>query len=150
MSIRVIRENNDNCDELLVVNDQGNVFRIHYAGGDLYWTMIDYVKDNEFVVGKEDFDFYKGLENIFSLLGDSISCFEWFSESYGEKENANKLFINKIDKGFCIKFFQNPNRDINRKDICSICFCLSGSRCQNIANEFSLMFHRLSSKCKNR
>ena len=146
MSVKVIKEQKDGYSSLSIVNNKGEQFKIHYAGGDLYWTMIDYKENNEFIVEKKDVDFYAELEVIFNLIDNDIDCIEWSSEAYGEIEKANKLLISKTNEGFCIKFNQNPNRLFNRKDICAICFCLSGSKLQDIANEFSCMFYRLASK----
>ena len=149
MSVKIIKEEKNEYNGLTIVDNKGEQFKIHYAGGDLYWTMIDYHNDNEFIIEKNDFLFYNELEKIFKLIDDDLENIEWFSEAYGEIDKANKLSINKIDETFCIKFYQNPARLFNRKDICAICFCLSGSRFQDVANEFSSMFYRISSKCDN-
>lgn len=143
--------------KLMLKNEDGNTIIIHYAGGDLYWTMLNYNKDNEFIVTKDDKLLFSQLEKIFKeikkydkftpkLLNDN--CFEWISEAYGLEEESNKLTITKYDDKFIIKFYQNPNNPFNNKDICAICFCLSGSRNQNIATAFSIMFQEyiLSSK----
>lgn len=150
MSIKIDKEERDNNINLVVSNDNGEQFRIHYAGGDLYWTMTDYKKDNEFVVEKKDICFYEEMENIFKLIGEDFDYIEWCSEAYGELENANKLLISREDEKFIIKFYHNPNRLFNRKDICAICFCLSGSNKQDIANEFSSMFYRVCSKVNSK
>ena len=144
MAVKVIKEEKEGYSGLSVSNDKGEQFKIHYAGGDLYWVMVDYFENNEFIIDKKDIYFYEELERIFSLLESDYSYIEWSSEAYGELENANRLIIAKIDGGYSIRFYQNPNRVFNRKDICAICFCLSGSKHQDIANEFSSMFYRLS------
>jgi hypothetical protein len=150
MSIDIIKEErNDGSKELLLISENGYKFRIHYAACDLYWTMINYDENNEIIVKKNDLVLYKEIEKIFDLIGD-ISELEWYSEAYGEIEDANKLFISKKNDQFAIKFFQNPNRIVNRKGLCPICFCLSGSMFQNVANEFSLMFHRLSNNLQSK
>ena len=149
MSIKIIKEDKEEYNELTIVNNKGEQFKIHYAGGDLYWTMIDYHKDNEFIIDKDDFLFYNELERIFKLIDSDLESIEWCSEAYGEIDKANKLLINKIGETFCVNFYQNPTRLFNRKDICAICFCLNGSRFQDVANEFSSMFYRISSKCDN-
>ena len=67
--------------------------------------------------------------------------FIWYSEAYGEIEEAHKLIITKLDNLFSIKFYLNPNNQLfNISGNCPICFCLSGSRNQKIANLFSEMF----------
>ena len=146
MSVQVIKENKEEYNGITIASNNGEQFKIHYAGGDLYWTMEHYHGDNEFIVEKKDLEFYLELDRIFKLIGDDIGFIEWYSEAYGELKNANKLVISKIDEGFSIKFKQNPNRLFNRKDICAICFCLSGSKYQEIANEFSIMYYSLSLK----
>ena len=148
MSIKVLKEKKEGYSGFAIVNQKGEQFKIHYAGGDLYWTMVDYCGDNEFVVERRDSLFYEELEIIFNLIGNERSSMEWVSEAYGEKENANKLLISRDGDEFRIKFYQNPNRMFARKDLCAICFCLSGSDYQHVANEFSLMFYRLFNKCK--
>lgn len=140
----------ENKDELILINESGNKFIIHYAGGDLYWTMLDYCYDNQFcVTGKEELLFSQ-LENLFceiecdknlvsKLLKDN--CFEWISEAYGVPEESHKLTILKDKDKFTIKFFQNHNKRFYRRDVCAICFCLNGSKYQDVANKFSLMFY---------
>lgn len=134
---------------LTLENENGNTFIINYAGGDLYWVMLNYYKDNQFIVTKDDkllfFQFKKIFKEIKKydkstpkLLNDN--CFEWISEAYGLEEEANNLTITKYDDKFIIKFYQNPNNPFINKDMCAICFCLSGSRNQNIATAFSIMF----------
>lgn len=137
--------------EITLENEDGNAFIIHYAGCDLYWTMLNYNKANEFIVTKDDKLLFSQLKKIFKeikkydkftpkLLNDN--CFEWISEAYGLEEESNKLTITKYDDKFIIKFYQNPNNPFNNKDICAICFCLSGSKNQNIATVFSIMFQQ--------
>ena len=60
MSVKIIKEEKNEYNGLTIVDNKGEQFKIHYAGGDLYWTMIDYHNDNEFIIEKNDF--------LFSLL----------------------------------------------------------------------------------
>ena len=137
--------------EINLTNEKNNEFIIHFAAGDLYWTMVDYYVDNEFGITKDDDLLFKQFENLFleikkhdnpynKLLNND--CFEWISEAYGLMEDANRLIILKDNDNFIIKFFQNPKK-VFRKDICTICFCLSGSKNQDIANLFSYMLHEM-------
>lgn len=146
----IIKNNNEEIQFIINYND--NKFIIHYAACDLYWTMINYNLNNEFVVTKDDHLFYSLLDNLFIKLIDlnllNNDCFTWISEAYGLKKNNNQLTILKNNDSYIIKFYQNPNKMFQRKDVCAICFCLSGSNYQEIANYFSLMFHELNDKIK--
>ena len=145
--------------EIILTNDVGNKFKMHYAGGDLYWTMLNYCENNSFYISENDL-LYVQLKQLFDKIEQNNqyckllnnNCFEWISEAYGIPEESNKLIIIKNNNSFIIKFFQNPNRKFNIKDICSVCFCLSGSRYQDIAAEFSMMFYNLKEyeNCKTK
>ncbi len=111
--------------------------------------MIPYIEDNVFVITKEDVYLYSKMQDLFKIIQkcDRVdsktlldNTFTWLSEDYGPYENANKLIIEFKDNSFIIKFYQNLNREFNIEDICSICFCLNGSKNQDIASAFSLMF----------
>lgn len=138
----------DNKYELVLKNAKNEMFKIHYGGADLYWSMSEYHDNNGFVITQEDGIFYLQLEKIFKLIEEcdnpydrllNNNCFEWLSESYGQREDANKLLIKKENNSFHIKFIRNPN-NFSPVDTCFISFCLSGSRNQEIANAFSTMF----------
>jgi len=137
--------------ELILSNELNDKFLIHFAGGDLYWTMLDYHDNNEFVITKNDKILYEWIENLFIEIADKErysellknNTFQWSSEAYGLLENANRLTILKDFDKYIIKFYQNPTKMVFRKDICTVCFCLSGSRYQDIANMFSYMFYTL-------
>lgn len=133
--------------ELVFENDDGDIFKIHYAGGDLYWTMINYHSNNKFLITKEE-TIYFNLQQLFKKIESfdlpydktfNDNCFEWLSEAYGVLENAHKLLIKKEEDYFIIKFIRNPNNFLVGK-LCPICFCLSGSRNPRIAYAFSSMF----------
>jgi len=145
--------------ELILINEIGDKFTMHYAGQDFYWTMFDYHAGNEFIISKDDEIIFSEMEKLFnviikkdnpysSLLKDS--CFEWISESYGVPEESNKLTIKKTDNKYIINFFQSPKKAFFRKDICSVCFCLSGSRNREISTAFSIMFHDYIQDGKNK
>lgn len=150
--------NKDDAYELILTNDNKDTFIIHYAAGDLYWTMFDYYDDNEFIISKEDEILFYLMNNIFNQINSyktgliNNNSFEWISEAYGMCEDANRLTIIKENDKFIIKFYQNPNKYVFRKDMCAICFCLSGSKYQDIANAFSLMLYDYIDldKCKKR
>ena len=69
--------------------------------------------------------------------------FVWLSESYGEYKDANKLSISRTDESFIIQFYNNSNKIFGNSKICPIWFCLSGSKNQNIANVFAIMFNNI-------
>ena len=61
--MNIIRqEHNDKTEFILNYND--NNFIIHYAGCDLYWTMIDYKNDNQFVVTSSSVNVLVGSLNV--------------------------------------------------------------------------------------
>ena len=149
--MEIIKCKNGESSELVLINELGDKFIIHYAGLDLYFTMLDYKEENKFIIRQND-ELFLEFENLFQEIKNhdkqipkliNNDCFTWISESYGIYENQNKLNILKEDDKFIIKFYQNPNREFIRKDICPICFCLSGSKNQNVANLFSIMFQEL-------
>lgn len=137
-------------NQITIKNKNNEIFIIHYLAGDLYWTMVSYNESNEFIITKQDEIIYSLIDELFKkikdndntydkLLNDDI--FEWKSESYGLEEEQNKLTIERENHAYRIKFYQNLNNKFLRKDICSICFCLSGSKNQKIANDFSMLYH---------
>ena len=145
--------------EIVLENDKKDKFKMHYAGCDLYWTMLDYYDNNEFYITKKEELLFVQIKEIFSKIREcdnshskllNNNSFEWISEAYGIPEESNKLIITESEERFTIKFYQNSNRIFNTKSICSICFCLSGSRNQKIANAFSIMLHKLSELDTNR
>lgn len=142
---------NSENNELVLINELGDKFIVHYVGLDLYFTMLDYRENNEFIIRQND-ELFLEFENLFKEIKNNDNqipklinndCFTWISESYGIYENQNKLTILKENDRFIIKFYQNPNREFIRKDLCPICFCLSGSKNQNVAILFSIMFQKL-------
>lgn len=139
---------NDDKEEIMIINENGEFFKILYGGADLYWILDNYIKDNHFIIKEEDDIFFKELKELFFKIKKYDNkymptfhddTFEWFSEAYGEVENANKLIIKEHNNQFDIHFIQNQNGFIPR-NTCYISFCLSGSRNQQIANSFSNMF----------
>lgn len=141
----------DDKEEIVIMNENNQTFKIFYGGADLYWILDSYTKDNNFVIKEEDGIFFEELKKLFYKINDyddkymptlQENTFEWFSESYGQIETANKLVIKKDNNQFNIYFVQNQNGFIP-KNTCYISFCLSGSRNQKIAYCFSTMFQNL-------
>ena len=147
----IFRKNNidNNHFELDIINENNEILEINYCGCDLYWTCLNYTENNEFVIKESDGVFFRYLNDIFNIIEENDNIhektlnenrFEWISEAYGEKEFAHKLIIEKNDDNFKIKFFQNSLNWMCIKEMCPVCFCLSGSRNQTIASAFSLVF----------
>lgn len=139
-----------NKNQITLINESGNKMVIQFAGADLYWTKLDYCDNEEFIISSSDEPLFFYLENIFNRIEEydisypkllNNNTFEWISEAYGIPEESNKLTITKETDRYVIKFFQNPNNIFNVKNLCSVCFCLSGSRNPSIASMFSIMLH---------
>jgi len=143
-------------NEIVLIDNEDKKIVIHYAGGDLYWTMLNYNSDNIFYITKNEKELYFEMEELFEAikLNDNIyfkllnnNTFEWISEAYGTVEEQNKLTITKEENTYIIKFYQNPNR-LGNKNLCPICFCLSGSRNLMIVGAFSKMYHNIINQNK--
>lgn len=136
--------------EIIIEDKNGKCFKIQYAAGDIYWTMLDYYPNNKFTITPEDEILYNQLEEIFAIIKNNENkfftllkdnTFYWLSENYGLNDVSNKLTIEKKENDFIISFWRNPQS--YDKSICPICFCLSGSRNQKVANSFSIMFYNI-------
>lgn len=158
--MRIERNYKDEKVKSVSLIDENEVIDIFNAGSDLYWVLNKYREDNDMKISIND-DFYYQLEELFynieifdnpynKCLVNNI--FTWYSEAYGERENAHKLIIIKLDECFSIKFDFNKNNEMfNISGNCPICFCLSGSRNQEIAYLFSKLFlqYQYSDKVKS-
>lgn len=136
----------NNKFEIIIQNELGQEFKIHFGGADLYWSMADYVPNNRFTVTKEDL-LYNQLDNIFTIALENDknhkliteNCLEWKSEAYGQEDSAHRLLITKNQNDYFIEFIRNPE-DFSPENTCYISFCLNGSSNQTIASAFSKMF----------
>lgn len=128
-------------NEIEILNDIGDKFIIHFAGSDLYWTMVTYHKNNLFIINEEYGLFYELIDMLFKKY--NINNFEWLSEAYGLEEEAHRLIIEKINDEYYISFIQNELNRFRIKGMCPICFCLSGSRNQEIINYFAKIYFDL-------
>lgn len=138
----------NNKEQIIVTNEKEENFKIYYGGSDLYWGLENYTKDNVFIIKEEDI-LFKYLKQLFlrikdnNLFPDSYT-FIWYSEAYGEIEDANKLIIKEYQNQYTIQFIQNPKHYLSKmRNTCYISFCLSGSRNQQVADLFSIMFQKL-------
>lgn len=136
-------------DKQYVVKNDKDEFLIGYFGSDLYWIMPKYHDNNQFIITNNENQFYTMLLSIFKYMKKRKSpqlkgnVFTWLSEAR-LPENSSSLIITKQENAFVIQFIQNPNDHLGvARNTCSICFCLSGSRNQSVANEFSIMNHKL-------
>jgi hypothetical protein len=139
----------DNRFAIELANEEGNSMTIEYGGADLYWIMNNYHDNNLFKITPQDNFLFLQMDELFKQIAKyddpynkvlNNNCFEWISEAYGLPEEANKLTIKKKQNSYEISFFNNPNYSFKNKNICCICFCLSGSQHQEIAYAFSSMF----------
>lgn len=148
MKILYCFENNKYTIKLLNSNDE---MQMSFEGMDFYFTMFNYHNNNQFIIDKDN-ELYIYFEHLFidikkndkpydKMLNDNQ--FVWLSESYGEYKDANKLSITRTDESFIIQFYNNSNKIFGNSKICPICFCLSGSKNQNIANVFAIMFNNI-------
>ena len=139
---------------IVLKKDNGDEMQMSFEGADFYFTMYNYHDDNEFVIEEEN-ELYVYFKKIFTeirindkpydrLLNNNQ--FVWIGEDYGEYENANRLTITEQDDCYIIHFYNNPNKIFANAKICPICFCLSGSKNQKIANSFAIMFNNIISK----
>ena len=146
--MKIIKNIKDDRFSIELIDEKKDVIQIEYGGEELYWIMLDYYEDNLFIVSEKDEQLFSQLNKIFSIIKQcdrfdnkllNNNIFEWISEAYGLPEESNKLTIEKKEKCYEIKFYNNPERFFGNKSICCICFCLNGSRNQEIACSFSNM-----------
>ena len=132
-----------------IENEKQEVFSILAGGADIYWMMTNYNPENAFVVTEEDDKkFYYQIKDLLEIIKENDDpmnktykedIFEWSSDAYGKIENAHKLTIKKEKDQFVIHFWQNPNNEFLFQKLCTISFCLSGSRNEVISKAFSSM-----------
>lgn len=148
VEVQKIEEGND---FISVTNEKQQSFKIGYWGCDLYWIMKHYDQNNLFMVTKEDILFYSFMNTLFSKIEEydnpydtclESNRFEWKSEAEGLLENAHQLVITKMEDCYTIQFLKNPNKFL-MGNMCGICFCLSGSRNEQITSTFSIMCMKL-------
>ena len=73
MSVKIIKEEKNEYNGLTIVDNKGEQFKIHYAGGDLYWTMIDYHNDNEFIIDEGMSDYQMLINYLTDELKGNLS-----------------------------------------------------------------------------
>lgn len=127
----------------IVVQDGKNKFIIGFFGSDVYWIMLDYIPDNKFTIKKNCTYLFNFLESLFSTERFKNCTFTWLSEAR-LPENSSSLKITKGQDFYRIKFIQHEGDFLAKaQNICPICFCLNGSRNQQVANKFSILLNEL-------
>ncbi len=62
--MEIIKEEKENSYFLKIKNNLQETFEIAYYAGDLYWTMLDYHKENSFLIEKST-RLYNEMKKIF-------------------------------------------------------------------------------------
>lgn len=127
----------------IVVKQHNNQYIMSWWCNDVYWIMTNYTPDTSFIVKESDEPIFSFLNSLFRTKHFSNNTFTWLSEARRPKESST-LKITKGKNYFRIRFIQGEGDYLAKaRNICPICFCLSGSRNQEIANKFSLLLHTL-------
>ena len=117
----------------VAVESRGKKFIMGWFAGDLYWIMQNY----------EPAYFHDFFEKLFKEYHFKNCTLTWSSEA-GVDRADNKLKITKGENYFKIRFYQGENDNLSKStNTCPVCFCLSGSKHQDIANEFSNFLHTI-------
>lgn len=140
--MKIFKENLEGKENIIIQNGK-NKFIMGWYGADLYWIMVDYAPNISFTITNSNPELFNFLNKLFSTYHFKNCTFNWVSEAR-LPENSSSLKITKGMDYYRIKFIQNPEDYFSRlRNICAICFCLSGSRHQDIANKFSILLHDL-------
>lgn len=151
--MEVIKINENEKSLVILREDNGSEMKMLYGGADFYFAMDNYCENNKFII-KEDNELYQYFKNVFDEIkvndnpADKMlkdNKFVWISEDYGEYENNHRLIITEEKTEYTIQFYQNPNKLFCNAKMCYISFCLSGSKNQQIANAFAMMFNNFIS-----
>lgn len=125
----------------LIIQQGKNKFVIGFYGSDLYWIMLDYIPNTEFIVKSDCSKLFKFLDELFTIENFESNTFTWISEARLH-ENSSTLKITKDKDSYRITFIQNETDYLAKaRNICPICFCLSGSRNPKIASMFAIMLN---------
>lgn len=136
----------DTLKNQVIVESNMHKFVIGWFAADLYWIMPEYTANNSFVVKRDTPFLWDFFNSLFSINHFPNNTFMWKSEARLESESST-LKVTKGKEHFKIRFIQNDNDYLAKfRNICPICFCLSGSRNQKIANEFSNLLHNILSR----
>ena len=126
----------------VAVESRGKKFIMGWFAGDLYWIMQNY-EPAYFLITKKAPYFYDFFTKLFKEYHFKNCTLTWSSEA-GIDRADNKLKITKGENYFKIRFYQGETDTLSKAtNTCPICFCLSGSKHQRIANEFSNFLHTI-------
>lgn len=126
----------------VAVEFKGKKFIMGWFEGDLYWIMQNY-EPAYFLITENTPYFYEFFTNLFKDYYFKNYTLIWSSEA-GVDSAPNKLKITKGENYFKIRFFQGETDALSKAtNTCPICFCLSGSKHQNITNKFSNFLHTI-------
>lgn len=140
-----ICKNTFNGREQIIIEDNNCKFIMGWFGADLYWIMPNYTPNSPFII-TEDFILWEFFDTLFSKHHFKNNTLIWISEARLPSESSY-LKITKGTASFRVRFIQGKNDYLAKaRNICPICFCLSGSKHQEIANEFSNLLHKLLSR----
>lgn len=136
--------------KVINITDKKDQFHISIYGSDLYWIMTDYHDGNEFFINNTDTKFYNALKDLFREIEKrdykylplyTKNTLKWLSEAR-QPEESSTLEIVKGDYFFIIRFIRGEKDHLAKaRNICPICFALSGSRNPGIAAAFGIMYN---------
>ena len=127
----------------IIVEDRNKQFVMGWWCNDVYWIMTNYTPGASFTLKEADEPIFSFLIKMFRTEHFSNNTFTWLSEARAPEESSS-LKITKGKDYFRIRFIQGEGDFLAKaRNICPICFCLSGSRKQEIANNFSLLLQEL-------
>lgn len=142
--MKIYKNSYDNYEQI-IIESTSDKFIMGWFGADLYWIMTNYTPNTHFTIEKNCilWDFFDMLFSKYHFKNNTLI---WISEARPANESS-KLKITKGKDFFRIRFIQGENDYLAKaRNICPICFCLSGSKNQDIANEFSYLLHKLLSR----
>lgn len=136
--MQIIKTNIYDKDAIKLKDQEEKIIMFYAPSTDFYLVRQNYKDNNSFVIDKDNI-----LYPYLKFLPMENNTFIWESEDYGEYEGNNKMIIKKEEEKYTIEFIQN--KMTFNKDICTICFCLSGSKDQRVVEIFTSMFHEINS-----
>lgn len=150
----IIKINENEKTIIILRENNGDEMKMLYGGLDFYFVMDNYYDNNKFIIEENNqlYPYFKSLFEEIKFNDNSYNKmfvdnkFVWMSEDYGEYENNHRLIIEELEKEYIIQFYNNPNKLFRNPKVCSISFCLSGSKNQQIANSFAMMFNNIVSE----
>jgi len=149
--MKISKEYINNIDyELIFLNDKDEQFKIYFYDNYLYWSMINYDINNEFVISTKDEYLFNYLNCLFQKIKkyDSTcnkliegNTFKWESENNIIVNERSELKIISEEEKFILKF-KRGSRDFLSEfhNSCDICFNLDNSSYKEIVHLFSMIY----------